>query len=341
MKLLLTGDLQFSEQVNLSRRTEHGTTTRLEDQVACFDWLVSVGVKEGCEALLVLGDLFDSRTSIPVPVLDRVGRCFAKAKESFEFVLALVGNHDAALRHARLNSLQSLSGLVTVVSEPRVCVEEPALRELAFVPWVEDDDEFRMTVGTVAKVKSARFLFAHTLVEGAVPAEVGRAKADLRPSRWERIFLGDVHDPIEISSKIQYVGAPMQHHYGDAGGERGVWVFDTATGKARFVLNPSSPRFHLVTSKRDIGAIGERDFVRIQVEDVDEAREFAALAGKRATWVENNAVSLLSADAPPRLAVSSADPYRTILKRFVEHKKATSTATALVDVGLELLEEAL
>ena len=332
MKLLLTGDLQFSEQVNLSRRTEAGTTTRLEDQVTCFNWIVQVGVKHSCEMMLALGDIFDNRTSVPIAVLDRAGRCFARAKEAFRGVLVLVGNHDAALRSSALSSLQPLSGLATVIDRPRVIAEE-----LAFVPWVEDDDAFRAGVGSVAKVKSARFLFAHTLLEGIVPADVGRAVADLRASRWDRVFLGDVHAPIVVNKTVQYVGAPMQHHYGDAGGDRGVWIFDTTSSKLSFVLNETSPRFHLIKVRADLSAVREGDFVRVQVEDATAAHELAALAGKRTRWVENTTATDEAAPVS-RLAVTSSDPYRTILKRYVEFREATPVS-GLVDVGVEIMQE--
>lgn len=328
MKLLLVSDIQFSEQPNLSRPTEVGIPSRLADQVECFRWAVKVGVEHACDALVVLGDIYDSRTSVPVSVLDQVGECFYDASKEFNSVVALVGNHDSAMRRPGINSLRPLMGLATVISEP--C----ALGALAFVPWYEDDEAFELAIGEVASARDAKFLFSHAMVEGAVPADVGRPVSLLRPSRWERIFLGDVHEPVKIGANIQYVGAPMQHHFGDAGGRRGVWVFDGR--RSTFVENVRSPRFHIVRMKADVAAIREQDYVRIETTGED-ARTLEAAASKRSWWVENTSV-VLEDDKAPRIEVSAADPHRKVLQSYMKYR-GVSDVKGLVDVGLELIEE--
>lgn len=330
MKALLAGDLQFSEQARLSRRLESGVTSRLQDQVECFDWMIGVGKKHGCKLFITLGDIFDSRTALPVTVIDQACRCYQRAADVFEN-LALVGNHDSALRHAAINSLQALRGLATVIERPTV------RDDMAFVPWMEDPDDFRSAVGTVAADKKARYLFSHVMIEGAVPADVGRAMSDLRPKRWKGVFLGDVHDPVNLGHGVQYVGAPMQHHYGDAGGKRGVWVLDTVSGKATFVENEKSPRFHVVKERHELRFVGKRDFVRVQVDDPTNERELAALAGKRTGWVESNLVNDED-EAPPRIAISASDAQSKILERYVKFR-GVEGAKGLVSVGLDILKE--
>jgi len=329
VKLLLVSDIQFSEQPNLSRPTAEGIPSRLADQVECFRWLVALGKAQRCDAMIVLGDIYDSRTAVPVSVLDRVGECFSEANKAFDLVVALVGNHDSALRRPGINSLRPLAGLATVVSEP--CV----IGELAFVPWYEDDEAFGSSIAKVAADKRAKFLFSHAMIEGAVPADVGRPASLLRPSRWSRVFLGDVHEPVAIGSNIQYVGAPMQHHFGDAGGKRGVWVFDGR--RAVFEENKTSPRFHIVRMLSDVSAIGPRDYVRVETTGED-ARKLEAAAAKRSQWVENTTV-VLDEEVAPRIAVTTADPHRKVLQRYAEYR-GVSDVQGLVEVGLELIEEA-
>lgn len=331
MKILIASDLQFSEQARLSRRLESGLTSRLQDQVTCFDWILRTGQRHQCKRLIVLGDIFDSRTAIPVPVIDQACRCFTRAKETFDECIVLVGNHDSALRHPAVNSLQAMRGLAAVVETPTV------LGELSFVPWIEDEDDFRKSVKRVASVKTARYLFSHVMVEGAVPASVGRSIADLMPKRWRRIFLGDVHEPVTLKHGIQYVGAPMQHHYGDAGGRRGVWVLDTLSSKAVLVENTVSPRFHVIRERHELQFVRKGDFVRVQVEDTIDARELVSLAGKRTAWVESATVCD-EPDAAPRIDISAADSHRTILTRYVRHRGAKRWLD-LVAVGMDVLKE--
>ena len=114
MKIAITGDQQFAEQAKLSHLTEEGITSRLSDQVQCFLWIIDTAVEHGCEGLVALGDIFDPRRSIPVPVLDRTCRAFAYAAEQLDWVAALAGNHDIYGREASINSLQA------IISSPRI-----------------------------------------------------------------------------------------------------------------------------------------------------------------------------------------------------------------------------
>lgn len=332
MKTLIASDLQFAEQPLLSRRLETGITSRLADQVACFDWILSVARQQRCTRLIVLGDIFDSRTSIPIAVIDQVGRCFAKAAEQFDEVFVLVGNHDSALRHPGVNSLQAMRGLATVVETPRV------YGELAFVPWIESQDDFRAAVGKVSRVRAARYLFSHVLIDGAVRKETGRALADLRPKRWRGVFLGDVHEPVNLGHGVQYVGAPMEHHYGDARGTRGVLVLDTVSNEQVYISNESSPRFHVVKERYQLASVKRGDFVRVQVEDDTDGHELTAAASKKTSQVENHSVGRTD-EAPPRLAIATDQSHKTILKRYVRHRGLRGTP-GLVQAGLDILNAA-
>jgi DNA repair exonuclease SbcCD nuclease subunit len=331
MKVAITGDLQFAEQSKLSHLTDEGITSRLVEQVRCFLWIVDTAVERECEGLLALGDIFDPRRSIPVPVLDRTCRAFAYAAEKL-WVAALAGNHDIYGREASINSLQAFLGSAEVWDEPGT--DGP----FAFVPWMDDPDDYRKAVGTVAREKEARYLFSHIMVEGAVPADVGKAKKDLRPQRWKRIFLGDIHEPMEFSPNIQYAGAPMQHHFGDAGGARGFWILDTDTDEIEFIENTISPRFHKVADLTYLRKhVREGDFVRVCPDDPEIAHMLAAHARQRTAWVEVEAAIFEDEDPPPRLEVSTAQTNEELLQSYVQYTEREDDG--LVELGLKLLTE--
>lgn len=331
MKVAITGDQQFAEQMKLSHLTEEGITSRLSDQVTCFHWIIDTAVERGCEGLVALGDIFDPRRSIPVPVLDRTCRAFNYASEQFDWVAALAGNHDIYGREASINSLQALLGSAAVWDAPGT--DGP----FAYVPWLDDPDEYRKAVGTVARDKDARYLFSHVMIEGAVPADVGKAKKDLRPHKWSRVFLGDIHEPMEFSPNIQYAGAPMQHHFGDAGGLRGFWILDTDTDEIEFFENTSSPRFYKLDDEDQLAHINEGDFVRVCAEDPEEAEALAARAKQKTSWVEVEAVTFED-EEPPRLDISTAETSVELLRRYVDHT-ADHSQDELVELGLDLLRD--
>lgn len=331
MRVALTGDLQFADQPRFSHIGEDGLTSRLRDQIACFEWIVRTSIDAGCETLLVLGDVFDQRNAVTATVLDQVCGSFAWASEQYaEWIQVLVGNHDTPLRIPTVTSLKALSGHAMIWAEPGTWMD------FAFAPWMQDPDDYRTMIGELAADKDARYLLSHVMVVGAVPAEVGKQHADLRPKRWERIFLGDIHEPHSFTkSRIQYVGAPMQHHFGDAGGERGYWILDTETGEYEFVENTISPRFHIVDSIEGLTDIGHRDFVRVQTEDDEVGEALARQAGQTTRNVESRAVVL--DDPDPRLDVRTEQSCRDILAAYVEHCGVDDDG--LVAIGLEILDE--
>lgn len=333
MKWAITADLQFCTQTRLSQLTESGITTRLQDQFDCFVWLCDTARDLGCEGLAALGDIFDSRTTIDVSVIDVASRSFQHAQSCFgPHVLIDVGNHDSYLRAPSINSTQALAGLANVIESPTV------YPPFAVVPWIEDVDDYRKAVDEVAGRKDAKYLLSHVLLHGAVPTanSKGRPPEHLRPQRWTWVFLGDVHDPVRLESNIQYVGAPMQHHYGDAGGRRGFWTLDTDTDRVEFIENDQSPRFHVLTEVVTDG-VREGDFVRAKTDDSEMAAAILSAAGKKTAWVE--ADMAYEEPVAPRLDVHARQSSREILERYVKHQEMDGIP-GLVDTGLELLTEA-
>jgi len=333
MKNGICADLHFAAQPGLSVLTPEGITTRLQDRATCFDWIVSTCVKQKCKRLFVVGDVFDSRTEIPVEVLDVTCRAFARASEKLE-VVVVVGNHDSALKSPRLNSTQALRGCATVVDEPTV------VGEFACVPWYDDVAVFRAAIDTVS-VKKAKYLLAHVLLEGLYP-ERGWPLGVLQPQRWKHVFLGDYHGRRGMAENVGYVGAPMQYDYRDAGTTRGFSILDTALGCVVPMQNKVSPKFHVFKDGKQAVEISKGDFVRIEVDDPDDAAALAAAVRKKTTWVEVNSAPSTDGDVPPRLRVQAAASDEDVLSAYVNHHDIDDEGVKaeLVEVGGSLLKEA-
>lgn len=339
MKVAIVSDTQFDEQLSYATILATGLSSRLHDSIACFGWVVHEAKLRGCKQLFHLGDVFDSRTTIDVSVLDQVGRAFFAAHDDGMELVLLVGNHDSYLRTPAVNSLWPFAGVATIVDEPMV------LGSFALCPWIEDDDAFAKEVNRLANDPKAKFLFSHCMVEGSVPNVPGiRPLAALMPKRWRQVVLGDVHDPVQVAPNVRYCGSPMQWHYGDAGGTRGFLVLDTASGAIEFVENELSPRFHKLAgfnvdvSEVTGGPQGPRggDFVRITSEIPWVAREIEEeLSTRQLRRLESVAVEL--PDQAPRLDVRVTNPHEEVLRRYVEHV-GMGEVDGLVEAGLEILE---
>lgn len=349
MKWLLFSDPQFDEQWSYARPGDRGQSSRLLDQIKCLEWSFQVSIKEGCVGHITLGDVFDSRTELSLPVIDAVcsayqrGLALARKKNPDFKLVFLVGNHDAYLRNASVTSLRMFDGYATVVSKPQV------VDQFALVPWNDNRSEYVAALSAATKTADAKFLMSHGIIKGAVPdPEIGFDVDLFAPHLWKGVWMGDVHGPIDgIGGKknVHYVGAPMQHHFGDAGGDRGVVVLNTKTGSHERILNPVSPKFHILRSIEECVDWSERagwdgvqhDYVRIDIPtDAALATEWRNKLLEQCHWVESTAVSDAESVAP-RLDMKAAVSDRDVLEKYCSFK---GVGAEHIDVGLSLLKEA-
>lgn len=337
MRVAITADLQAALYPALSLPHPSGGTSRLRDLLDCLDWMEKESVAAGVERFMILGDVFDSRVTIDIPVLDAICRKVHHLTEKFGTVDLLAGNHDSYLRDSRLSSVAAFFGAATVHSDTAT-----VMGPFGFVPWSEDVADIVAGVDFCVQ-KKASVLCAHLTIKGSVPGGKGVPVEVLQPSKFKRVFLGDVHDPLILApGNVQYVGSPWQIDFRDAGKERGFVIYDTKTDDVSFLTNEVTPCFHLI----DGGAgqlhppIGPRDFVRVVAADPDAATEAVAWAKAKTPWVESRVVKV--DDTAPRLALSAGDDVGAVLTAYARHKlpDAPEEAVAeLVEVGLELIQE--
>lgn len=337
MKVAITADLQLQSQPRYSNTHVDGLSSRLRDAIDCLNWITATALEDGCEELFVLGDLFDSRTTIDISVIDAVCRTFRAISERVRLHL-LVGNHDAYLRTPRLNSLQMLLSGDRVTVHETVGVHKAA--GVAFVPWTDDAEDYRASLEKAAGLKASH-LCSHGMFEGSVPMAKGHPIEWITDHPWKNVFLGDVHDPVVLRRKpnlIRYVGAPMQHHFGDAGQQRGFVIFDSDSGKSTFIENTVSPRFHKVESSDDVprATTTKRDFFRVVATDLDVSEALVARCRKLSDWVESEAVPDVTTTSRIKSAGSLSEAQ--LLTAYCE--KLHMPPEKLVPLGLDILAEA-
>ncbi|KAF0853111.1 conserved mitochondrial MPP superfamily/AAA_23/ABC_ATPase domains-containing protein [Andalucia godoyi] len=115
-------------------------------------------------------------------------------------------------------------------------------------------------------LSSAEISYTHRLLEDhraleTGPAEVSQEKPASQRGHYldgfKMAFSGHFHVHQCVRPEIMYVGAPLQHHFGDAGDPRGVLVFDPVRNDVQRILNPKWDVFrHVsVSSQADMDAL--------------------------------------------------------------------------------------
>lgn len=341
-RVALTADLQLQPQSRYSTLSASGVTTRLEDFMRCFAWIVQEATRAECDTLFVLGDLFDSRTVIDVSVIDKACRAFAEARTKLD-IHVLVGNHDAYLRAPTINSTQMLRGLATIHED--VTTVGP----FVVVPWVDDRDAYRRalkradTLFTKLAVPRA-YLLSHGMFGSAVPMAKGLPVEWLQNSPWAGVFLGDVHDPVVLQKNpvIRYVGSPLQIHFGDAGRSRGFVVLDTQTGKHDYIENTVSPRFHVIAEHDDLKAARKDDFLRVSPRIVAPSGLVNRLvhdAKQLSNWVTTDTAADDDRLVASRIVNANQMQADQLLRAYCAFSKIEHP-NRLIAMGLKLLQEA-
>jgi hypothetical protein len=354
-------DLHFQEQHKHSTVTSDGITTRLTDMLQGFRVLFEREVKRGASAFLVLGDIFDSRTELPVSLIDAVCRLFDDLVSEYDRpITVLAGNHDSYLRNPKQNSLQALRGIVEVVESPQPWSVDP---NFYLVPWNDDPEVIKKQVAEAVQEESC-ILCSHLLVAGLFPdKDKGVPLEYLHTAEFDWIILGDVHKhqfvptsklPREVHnylrdggrvkapSNVVYVGSPWHLDYREAGTVPGLLHFHAADDWGlRFVENDVSPRFHLIKdSDYDVSGVGGSDYVRVAFDEADDVELVVSKVMERTKNVEASKVKMKDA-VKPRIDVQVSTPDTDVLTRYCAFKGIVGKkAEKIVKVGLQILDEA-
>jgi len=242
-----------------------------------FDWFiddVKKRLKPGDE-IFHLGDVFDSRQSINLKVLNLGMEIFEKLSK-ISPVRVILGNHDCHdLNSNSINSVKPLGWLpnVTVYEEPEMI--ELSGKKMLMMPWRANPDQEKECL---TRFKGADYLFCHTDVKGAdfnKWTKVDHGNEVKEFSTYSKVYTGHIHYRQKVGN-INFIGCPYELTRSDIGNSKGYWIIDTESGTEEFIENPISPRFVrlnieqvLETKLEDLRETCRNNFVDIYMNESD------------------------------------------------------------------------
>lgn len=251
---------------------------RLEDCLKVLDWVFDVAEERNIENILFGGDLFHDRQKIEVYTYQRTFETLEKRLRDNKFKLyLLLGNHDIWFNdNTSISSVVPLSALpgVRIVSTPeRITI---AGHNWDFIPFTLNP------VATLEELKEKpgkpEFALGHISIDGAILH--GTQHSDVAVEHdgdmvsisvalfdhYKQTFLGHYHAEQRVSSKVEYVGSPLQLSFGEAFQEKHIIAFDGVN--KTYIENTFSPKHLVITpdekDKYDLNG----NFVRIKVDDI-------------------------------------------------------------------------
>lgn len=294
MKLIHTSDWHFG--MNL------GTGSYADDQRYFLQQLYDLIRREGAEAVLLAGDIYDSSVVNP-EAIGLYNEAMTKlCMELRVQVIAIAGNHDSAARLASCRELLRGAGLHIAGKperDPQPVLLDGGKVAVYSIPFFTRDEivallpekkgEIRNTetamlaycdhIREIMDKNRKNIVLSHSLIVGSELSEsdrsarVGFATAISKDvfAEFDYVALGHIHKPQAIENHIRYSGSPLKYSFGaEEKQEKGVVVIDTDTMDIRFV--PMAPRrerrsvegtFDEILAREDI----REDYLRLYVTD--------------------------------------------------------------------------
>jgi len=195
--------------------------------------------EHGVEAVIHMGDAFDSRKSIDYQSLEWSKRVVFDPLKKYD-VHMIIGNHDTYYKNTNeVNSpellLQTYPNIKTYSKPTEVNVGG---LDILFLPWINQGNE-ELSLNIIKKT-SCRCAMGHLELQGfrvnrQIIMEHGLESKLFE--KFERVYSGHYHTRSN-DGKVFYLGNPYEMYWTDVNDTRGFHIFDTETLTHTPINNP-------------------------------------------------------------------------------------------------------
>lgn len=262
MKLLVYADNHFSKYSSILRNRGEKYTYRLENQILSINWVERMAKDKDCDAILCLGDFFDS------PTLD-AEEISALKDISWDPNISrvfLVGNHELGINVSFFNSANifNLISNSTVVDKPITFIDNRT--RVCFLPYItENNREPLKTYLDVDGEFDKTIVFSHNdicgIQYGSHISTTGFTIDEI-VENCDLFINGHIHNFGEINKNLYNLGNLSGQNFSEDGFKykHFVMVIDTETLKFELIENPYAIKFYKL------------DFTKcIELDDIDNA----------------------------------------------------------------------
>jgi DNA repair exonuclease SbcCD nuclease subunit len=196
--------------------------------------------EQGVEAVIHMGDAFDSRKSIDYQSLEWAKRVVFEPLKKYD-VHMIVGNHDCYYKNTNnVNSpallLKDYPNIKTYSSptNTKVCGID-----MTFIPWIcseNYDETLKVLKKSKAKVAMGHLELKGFRVNKHLVMEEHGLEANLF-SNFTKVFSGHYHTRSD-NGTVFYLGNPYEMYWTDVNDTRGFHIFDTETLEHTPINNP-------------------------------------------------------------------------------------------------------
>ena len=199
------------------------------------------------DILCILGDIFDSRQSIDIFILNSAINIIEKLSKILP-VHILIGNHDCAKKYdTDVNSIVAFKHIsnVTIYEKPLIITNNQT--SILMLPWFGNKDIEENFV----RANKFDYLFTHIDIIG-FKYDNGEEIKDTKgvdilkfKNNIKKLFSGHIHKRQQKDNFI-YIGSPYHMKRSDIGNIKGIYLFSPDINSFTFTQNEYSPTFQRI-----------------------------------------------------------------------------------------------
>lgn len=241
MKIAVIGDLHFGIHKN--------SDYMIDSQIKFFkEQLIPYLKQQNIKGIILLGDLFDNRTSLNIKIKNDVFDLFEKDLLEFN-IFIILGNHDIFYNSSlKVNSLKFLTKFKNITIIENITKTKLDNKNILFVPWIVDNNEF---INYIDKIEEKiDYCFGHFNFIGFNydKTRVSDDGLDISTvtTKIKKIYTGHFHTRSTRTvnnCEINYIGSPYQLTRSCIDENRGFTIIDFETENVEYINNDVSLKY--------------------------------------------------------------------------------------------------
>ena len=250
MKILICGDIHWSQYSSILRKRGEKYSTRLENLIQSVNWVESTAWKTNCERIVYLGDFFD-KPELNAEEISALKECsWSSLDHDF-----LVGNHEITRSDLSFNSTNVFQFLKHYKVHNTIDAIECGDCVLIMLPYTFDEN--RSPLSDVC----AEYGYGYTktvicshndlkIAYGQYSSTIGYDVSEIE-ANCDLFINGHIHNGCTVSNKVINIGNLTGQNFGeDAFAYRHcVMILDTDTLHYDFYENPYALNFYKINDE--------------------------------------------------------------------------------------------
>lgn len=247
MKILVVGDVHWSQYSSILRKRGEHYSLRLENLIKSINWAERLADDTKCSSIVYLGDFFDRAelNSEEISALKSIR--WSRLHHDF-----LVGNHEAGRASLEFNSADLFNMKnFNVVSMGEVVYYNMDKVKLCFIPYIAEDsrEPLEAYLGVDDNSFEKTIVFSHNDIKGfAMGNFISQAGFDIEDidKHCDLYLNGHLHNGGRVTSKIINVGNLTGQNFSEDAFkyDHSVIVLDTDTLSCAVYENPYALNFY-------------------------------------------------------------------------------------------------